>query len=51
MVFVMWRNVVMVRWLYVYMSHFMYQIDSGFVEICRGVGRGYTGVVLKEGGV
>jgi hypothetical protein len=39
MVFVMWQNAVVVCWLYVYMSHFMYQIESGWVGICRGVGR------------
>jgi hypothetical protein len=30
---------------------FMYWIESGWVGLCRGVGRSYTGVVLKGGKV
>jgi hypothetical protein len=29
---------------------FLYRIESGWVGLCRGVGRGYTGVALKGGG-
>jgi hypothetical protein len=49
MVFVMWRNVVMVCWLYVYMSRLMYQIESGWVGICRGVcvGGGLHGCCIE----
>jgi hypothetical protein len=35
----------------VYDSFFLYRIVSGWVGLCRGVGRGYTGVALKGGGV
>jgi hypothetical protein len=28
----------------------MYRIESDWVGICRGVGRGYTGVALNGGG-
>jgi hypothetical protein len=38
MVFMMWWNAVVVLWLFVYMSRFMYQIESGWVGICKGVG-------------
>jgi hypothetical protein len=32
----------------VYMSRFfMYRIEFGWAGLCRGVGRGYTGVALK----
>jgi hypothetical protein len=51
MVLVMWQNAVVVCWLYMYESFFMYRIESGWVGLCRGVGRGYTGVTLKGGGV
>jgi hypothetical protein len=27
----------------------MYQIESGWVGLCRGVGRGYMGVALEVG--
>jgi hypothetical protein len=40
---VMWQNAGAVRWLYVCMSHFMYQIDSGWVEFV-GVWGGYASV-------
>jgi hypothetical protein len=33
----------------VYESFFMYRMESGWVGLCRGVGRGYTGVALKGG--
>jgi hypothetical protein len=29
----------------------MYRIESGWVGICRDVGRGYTGVALNSGEV
>jgi hypothetical protein len=29
----------------------MYMIEFGWVGLCSGVGRGYTGVALKGGGV
>jgi hypothetical protein len=36
--------------VHVYESFFMYQIESGWVGLCRGVGRGYLGVTLTGGG-
>jgi hypothetical protein len=30
---------------------FLYRRESGWVGLCRGVGRGYMGVALKGGGV
>jgi hypothetical protein len=35
----------------VYESFLCIGIESGWVGLCRGVGRGYTGVALKGGGV
>jgi hypothetical protein len=52
MVLVMWWNAVVVCWLYVYMSRFfMYRVESGWVGLCTGVGRGYISVALKGGGL
>jgi hypothetical protein len=41
------RGLLVVR---VYASFFMYRIEYGWAGLCRGVGRGYTGVALKGEG-
>jgi hypothetical protein len=50
---VMWQNADVVRWLYVYMSRFMYKIESGWVGFA-GVWGGFIlvlRVAMKGGGV